>query len=221
MPWTSREIAIRPGRLRNGAAKWRVSMPAASHRLPRPAPRPVHRGVRAPRSGFEDLIDGVAMDLQCNRYETFEELRQYCLRVASAVGLICVEIFGYRDLRPRLRDRSRHRAAADEYHPRRGARSRARPGVHPSRGSAAFRVHRGRLRAGVVTDNVRAAARVSSRAGAALLSESGYGAAAPRRAAAGGGAHHGRDLFRAAASIERAGYDVFRQPCASDGRARR
>ena len=41
------------------------------------------------------------MDLQRNRYETFEELRQYCLRVASAVGLICVEIFGYRDLQTR------------------------------------------------------------------------------------------------------------------------
>jgi 15-cis-phytoene synthase len=54
-----------------------------------------------PRSGFEDLIDGVAMDLQRNRYETFEELRQYCLRVASAVGLICVEIFGYHNLRTR------------------------------------------------------------------------------------------------------------------------
>lgn len=54
-----------------------------------------------PRSGFEDLIDGVAMDLRCDRYETFEELRQYCLRVASAVGLICVEIFGYRDLQTR------------------------------------------------------------------------------------------------------------------------
>src|SRR5687768_2055573 len=54
-----------------------------------------------PRSAFDDLIDGVAMDLQRNRYDTFDELRQYCLRVASAVGLICVEIFGYRDLQTR------------------------------------------------------------------------------------------------------------------------
>ncbi|RPI48820.1 MAG: squalene synthase HpnD, partial [Acidobacteria bacterium] len=54
-----------------------------------------------PRSAFDDLIDGVAMDLQRTRYATFEELRQYCLRVASAVGLICVEIFGYRDLQTR------------------------------------------------------------------------------------------------------------------------
>jgi phytoene synthase len=56
---------------------------------------------KLPRSAFEDLIDGVAMDLEQSRYETFEALRQYCLRVASAVGLICVEIFGYRDLRTR------------------------------------------------------------------------------------------------------------------------
>jgi len=52
-------------------------------------------------SAVEDLIDGVAMDLERRRYETFEALRQYCLRVASAVGLICVEIFGYRDARTR------------------------------------------------------------------------------------------------------------------------
>ena len=98
---------------------------------------------------FEDLIDGVAMDLQRNRYDTFEELRQYCLRVASAVGPDL-----RRDLRisrsadPRLRDRSGHRAAADEHHPRRGARSRARPRVHPGRGSAALRLHRRRLAGG-------------------------------------------------------------------------
>jgi 15-cis-phytoene synthase len=56
---------------------------------------------KLPRSAFEDLIDGVAMDLEQRRYETFEALKQYCLRVASAVGLICVEIFGYTDLQTR------------------------------------------------------------------------------------------------------------------------
>jgi phytoene synthase len=54
-----------------------------------------------PRSAFEDLIDGVAMDLEPRRYDTFDALRQYCLRVASAVGLVCVEIFGYRDVKTR------------------------------------------------------------------------------------------------------------------------
>ena len=42
-------------------------------------------------------VDGVAMDATPRRYRTFEELEPYCHRVASAVGLICAEIFGYRD----------------------------------------------------------------------------------------------------------------------------
>ena len=50
-----------------------------------------------PRDAFEALIEGVEMDVTARRYETFDELYQYCIRVASAVGLICVEIFGYRD----------------------------------------------------------------------------------------------------------------------------
>jgi phytoene synthase len=62
---------------------------------------PFIRQFNLPRTAFEDVIDGVAMDLEQRRYETFEALRQYCIRVASAVGLICVEIFGYRDLQSR------------------------------------------------------------------------------------------------------------------------
>src|SRR5712691_5014271 len=47
-----------------------------------------------PRSAFEDVIDGVAMDLDTDRYATFDDLFEYCRRVASAVGLICIRIFG-------------------------------------------------------------------------------------------------------------------------------
>jgi phytoene synthase len=47
-----------------------------------------------PRQAFEDVIDGVEMDLERNRYQTFDDLRQYCRRVASAVGMICIRIFG-------------------------------------------------------------------------------------------------------------------------------
>jgi phytoene synthase len=54
-----------------------------------------------PRRQFELLIDGVEMDLQHDRYPTFEALAAYCRRVASTVGLICVEIFGYQDPRAR------------------------------------------------------------------------------------------------------------------------
>jgi phytoene synthase len=50
-----------------------------------------------PRQAFEDVIDGVAMDLDTSRYATFEHLFQYCRRVASAVGLICIRIFGCDD----------------------------------------------------------------------------------------------------------------------------
>jgi phytoene synthase len=50
-----------------------------------------------PRDAFVDVIDGVAMDLDTTRYQTFDDLLEYCHRVASAVGLICIRIFGCRD----------------------------------------------------------------------------------------------------------------------------
>ncbi len=50
-----------------------------------------------PRQAFADVIDGVEMDLTRQRWATFADLREYCLRVASAVGLVCIEIFGYRN----------------------------------------------------------------------------------------------------------------------------
>jgi 15-cis-phytoene synthase len=49
------------------------------------------------RAPFDSLIEGVEMDLGSRRYETFDDLYQYCIRVASAVGLVCLEIFGTRD----------------------------------------------------------------------------------------------------------------------------
>jgi phytoene synthase len=52
---------------------------------------------RLPRESFEALIEGVEMDLGPRRYETFDDLYQYCIRVASAVGLICLPIFGARE----------------------------------------------------------------------------------------------------------------------------
>lgn len=50
-----------------------------------------------PHKYFFDLLDGVAMDLQKSRYETFEELYEYCYRVASVVGLVCLHIFGFQN----------------------------------------------------------------------------------------------------------------------------
>lgn len=63
---------------------------------------PVTQGLHAclkrypiPKAYFEELITGVEMDLSVTRYPTFADLSRYCYRVASVVGLICIEIFGY------------------------------------------------------------------------------------------------------------------------------
>ncbi len=46
---------------------------------------------------FRDIIDGCEMDLAGARYATWDELRVYCYRVASCVGLVSIRIFGCRD----------------------------------------------------------------------------------------------------------------------------
>jgi 15-cis-phytoene synthase len=59
--------------------------------------RPFVERFNLPRDAFEAVLDGIGMDLDQARYPTFDHLREYCYRVASAVGLVCLEIFGYRD----------------------------------------------------------------------------------------------------------------------------
>jgi 15-cis-phytoene synthase len=54
-----------------------------------------------PKQPFLDLIEGMEMDLKWHSYQTFSDLREYCYRAASAVGLICIEIFGYESARTR------------------------------------------------------------------------------------------------------------------------
>ncbi len=50
-----------------------------------------------PLDPFFELIKGMEMDLQRNQYLTFDDLVLYCYRVASTVGLMCIEIFGYKN----------------------------------------------------------------------------------------------------------------------------
>ena len=54
-----------------------------------------------PVESLVEIIDGVAMDLDRNRFATFEDLKVYCHGVACAVGLVSIEIFGYEDPRTR------------------------------------------------------------------------------------------------------------------------
>ena len=68
---------------------------AATHPITRALQDTIDR-FPIPKVYFQRLVEGVEMDLSNDRYATFEHLYAYCYRVASIVGLICIEIFGYR-----------------------------------------------------------------------------------------------------------------------------
>ncbi len=93
----SAELTLAEKQLR--LAKWRHMLQAVAPDEP-PLARDVRRLIEKyslPVCMFEEIIAGVEMDLSIRRYATFEELRVYCYRVASTVGLVSIEIFGYRN----------------------------------------------------------------------------------------------------------------------------
>jgi phytoene synthase len=55
-----------------------------------------------PREHVDAVLDGVEMDLEPVRYAAFEDLYRYCYRVASAVGLACIHIWGFADERAKV-----------------------------------------------------------------------------------------------------------------------
>ncbi len=59
--------------------------------------QPIIAQYHLPFHDFDDLIRGVEMDLDIMRYQTYEDLEKYCYRVASVVGLLSIEIFGYKN----------------------------------------------------------------------------------------------------------------------------
>jgi phytoene synthase len=58
---------------------------------------PVIQQFKLPFVLFDELIKGCEMDLDTLRYENYEQLELYCHRVASVVGLLSIEIFGYKN----------------------------------------------------------------------------------------------------------------------------
>jgi phytoene synthase len=94
-----------PGVARAKLAWWRDEIAAAFAGTPQhPVARalqPVVAAYRLPEAHFQTVIDGMAMDLECDRYPDFAALERYCHRVAGVVGLMSAEIFGYRDERTR------------------------------------------------------------------------------------------------------------------------
>jgi 15-cis-phytoene synthase len=88
--------------------RWRVAVAGPCAEEP-----PLASAVRAliakyalPVAHFHEIIAGVEMDLHGASYATWEDLRVYCHRVASVVGLVSIEIFGCRD--PRSREYAGH-----------------------------------------------------------------------------------------------------------------
>ncbi len=94
-----------PGDQRCVLAEWRAELRRAYQGRPtQPIAVRLAEVVRdfpIPREHLDAILDGVEMDIDKRRYASFEELYEYCYRVAAAVGLACIEIFGYSDLRAR------------------------------------------------------------------------------------------------------------------------
>ncbi|MEZ5320315.1 MAG: squalene/phytoene synthase family protein [Vicinamibacterales bacterium] len=100
------DLETDPARAQAALARWRAEIARVFEggtpeteqgRALQPFVAPCH----LPRDQFDALIDGVAMDAAPLRFRTFEDLEPYCHRVASSVGLMCAEIFEYRDQRVR------------------------------------------------------------------------------------------------------------------------
>jgi 15-cis-phytoene synthase len=94
-----RDVETKRGQL----ARWRQCLSGEA-----PGESPLAKPVRELMTRYpitpqmlEEIISGVEMDLDIRRYATWDELRVYCYRVASAVGLVSIEIFGYRNARCR------------------------------------------------------------------------------------------------------------------------
>ena len=68
--------------------------------------QPVIQQYHLPFELFDELLKGVEMDLDINRYENYGQLELYCYRVASVVGLLSIEVFGHQN--PACRDYASH-----------------------------------------------------------------------------------------------------------------
>ncbi len=101
------EDAIPEGQRRTQLAAWRADIRrACENQTPQFSVnrelQPVIANFHLPFELFDELIKGCEMDLDTKRYDNYEQLELYCYRVASAVGLLSIEIFGHQS--PACRD---------------------------------------------------------------------------------------------------------------------
>lgn len=102
----SDDLADEPGEptvIRASLQQWRLDFEDAMKGIYR---HPLHPALhdtveqhQIPVQYLREALDGVEMDGEINRYDTFDDLYQYCYRVASVVGLSCIHIWGFNDSR--------------------------------------------------------------------------------------------------------------------------
>ncbi|HEY4416515.1 MAG TPA: presqualene diphosphate synthase HpnD [Verrucomicrobiae bacterium] len=96
------EDSVPTEKRREQLAEWRADIQRACENQAPQFPvnrefQPVIQRFQLPFELFNELIKGCEMDLETTRYEQLEQLELYCYRVASAVGLLSIEIFGYQN----------------------------------------------------------------------------------------------------------------------------
>jgi phytoene synthase len=103
------DVADEPGAIpekRAALESWRRQLDQAlAGEYTHPVHAALHDTVRnngIPRVYLDDVLDGVGMDLEPVRFATFADLYRYCYRVASAVGLACIHIWGFADERAKV-----------------------------------------------------------------------------------------------------------------------
>ena len=193
---------------------WRTELEAVFTGTPATAQgtalQPFVREFGLPRVAFEELIDGVQMDLDCARYPTFEALTEYCRRVASTVGLICLEIFGYRDASARAYAVTLGRALQLTNIIRDVSADLRNGRVYlPAEDMAQFRVTEEDLRAGRMTDPVRALIRFECERARLYYAKAAATLPAVDRRSLLAAEIMGAIYFEILRRIESSGYDVF------------
>ena len=96
------DCAANPALASEGLRRWRAQVDAALTGGEMadpilPALTDTVRRYKIPQRYFHELLDGTEMDQTTTRYATFDELYKYCYRVASAVGLVVLPVFGFTD----------------------------------------------------------------------------------------------------------------------------
>ncbi|MDA1036063.1 MAG: presqualene diphosphate synthase HpnD [Chloroflexi bacterium] len=163
-----------------------------------------------PEHLFAQIIDGVEMDLTKSRYANFGELREYCYRVASVVGLVSTQIFGYRDEKAKEYAVDLGLAMQLTNIMRDVKEDAERDRVYiPQDEMARFDVTEAQLQAGIIEDNFLALMRFQSERARSYFDSGArlFPLLNPRSRSCAVGLHH---LYSSLLDrIEKRGYDVF------------